>query len=62
MKKINKLFAVLAATLAATFLFAACNDKPDDGGKPEEPVKYTVTYTAGIARGKRSFQRRVCIR
>lgn len=51
MKKINKLFAVLAATLAATFLFAACNDKPDDGGKPEEPVKYTVTYTAGEGSG-----------
>ncbi len=51
MKKINKLFAVLAATLAATFLFAACNDKPDDGGKPEEPIKYTVTYTAGEGSG-----------
>ena len=51
MKKINKLFAVLAATLAATFLFAACNDKPDDGGKTEEPVKYTVTYTAGEGSG-----------
>ncbi len=51
MQKINKFLAVLAATLAATFLFAACNDKPDDGGKTEEPVKYTVTYSAGEGSG-----------
>lgn len=51
MQKINKFLAVLAATLAATFLFAACNDKPDDGGKTEGPVKYTVTYTAGEGSG-----------